>query len=347
MKMTHVGSDGAHSDARGAMNLNWDDIRIFLKLAQLGSIRAVSSETGHSPAAVRNRISDLEAQTSAVLFHRTKKGMILTDTGGRLVAVAENIQRQTHVFATIPTREKAALRSTVRVGITEGLGVFWLAPMLGDLRSGHPDIQFDLKCSMTPPKISELEVDLAIQLDKPTDPNLMVRKIGNLHVVLYAAESYIAAHGAPKSKSDIEKHQFIDIVAPQIRSEKVEEEMTREDKRGFVNIRVNTSSAQFVSVISGLGVTALPTYAPVVSRGLVHVAKDFVLPRDIWLAYHPQAAELSHVRRTIDWVISSFNPAIYPWFREKYIAPAEIESFMATQDRKSLFTPSCALSLAS
>lgn len=345
--MTHVGSENAHLEEPSDMNLNWDDIRLFLKLAQRGSIRAVCSETGQSPAAVRNRIKDLETQTGAVLFYRSKSGLTLTQTGSRLVAVAENIQRQTRVFATLPGREQAALRANVKVGITEGLGVFWLAPMFTELRSKHPDIQFDLRCSMAVPKISELEVDLAIQLEKPTDPNLMVRKIGNLHVVLYASEGYVAEHGAPTSKADIHDFHFIEVEGPQIRSEKVEEEMTKEDKRRFVNLRVNTSSAQFVAALSGLGVTAFPTYVPVVSRGLVHVAQDFVLKREIWLAYHPQSAELSHVRRTIDWIIASFDPVRFPWFRDQYVSPADIEQIMASQKRRSLFTPSFGLSWAS
>ncbi|MCZ8035905.1 MAG: LysR family transcriptional regulator, partial [Novosphingobium sp.] len=179
METTHMGLRSAHAEPQAGVNLNWDDIRLFLKLAERGSIRAVALETGHSPAALRGRINDLEAQTGALLFQRSRTGMTLTETGRRLLVVAEGIQRQARVFATLPGREKAALRASVKVGITEGLGVFWLAPLFSELRHKHPEIQFDLRCSMTLPKISELEVDLAIQLEKPTDPDLMVRKIGS------------------------------------------------------------------------------------------------------------------------------------------------------------------------
>ncbi|MDP3601262.1 MAG: LysR family transcriptional regulator [Bosea sp. (in: a-proteobacteria)] len=340
-----MGLRSAHVEPQAGVNLNWDDIRLFLKLAERGSIRAVALETGHSPAALRGRINDLEAQTGALLFQRSRTGMTLTETGRRLLVVAEGIQRQARVFATLPGREKAALRASVKVGITEGLGVFWLAPLFSELRHKHPEIQFDLRCSMTLPKISELEVDLAIQLEKPTDPDLMVRRIGSLHIVLFASEAYIATHGAPESKTDIHDFHFIEVEGPQIRSERVQEEMTNEDKRRFVNLRVNSSSAQFVAAISGLGVTAFPTYAPVVTQGLVHVAKDFVLKRDIWLAYHPQSATLPHVRRTIDWIVASFDPARFPWFRETYFSPEDIQTFMEERQLRSLVTPAIELNL--
>jgi len=336
-----------HSTPQGEVNFNWDDIRIFLKVAERGSIRSACVETGHTHAFVRNRIKDLENQIGAILFHRSQAGLSLTETGTRLMSVAQNVQRQARVFAAFSGRQQVALRSTVRVGITEGLGVFWLAPMFNELRGKHPDIQFDLRCSMDLPRISELDVDLAIQLEKPTDPDLMVRKIGNLHVVLYASEGYVAEHGAPESKHDVDNYHFIEVVGPQIKSDRVEEEMTATDKRRFVNMRVNTSSAQFIAALSGHGVTAFPTYVPVISRGLVHVAKDFVLKRDIWLAYHPQSAELPHVRRTIDWIISSFDPVRFPWFRDSYVSPEEIAELMDAQNGRSLFTPACTLSFAS
>lgn len=345
--MTHVGSEIAHPGAYGEMGFNWDDIRIFLKVAECKSIRSACMETGHTHTFVRNRLRELENQIGAILFNRQPTGLTLTETGERLTAVARSVQKQARAFAAFSTRQQPELRSTVRVGITEGLGVFWLAPMFNELRGKHPDIQFDLRCSMNLPRISELEVDLAIQLEKPSDPELMVRKIGNLHVVLYASQGYIDQHGAPESKCDIDNFHLIEVVGPQIRSEKVEEEMTTVDKRRFVNMRVNSSSAQFIAALSHHGVTAFPTYVPVISRGLVHVAKDFILQRDIWLAYHPASAELPHVRRTIDWVIECFDPVRFPWFRDTFVSPHDIQNMMAEQGGKSLFTPACALSFVS
>lgn len=345
--MTHVSSETAHPGMHGEMSFNWDDIRIFLKVAECKSIRAACIDTGHTHSFVRNRLKELENQIGAILFHRQPTGLTLTETGERLTTVAKSVQRQARAFAAFSNRRQPELRSVVRVGITEGLGVFWLTPMFNDLRGKHPDIQFDLRCSMELPKISELDVDLAIQLEKPTAPELIVRKIGKLHVVLYASEGYIAKHGAPASKCDIDKFHLIEIVGPQIRSEEVKEKMTSTDKRRFVSLRVNSSSAQFIAALSHHGVSAFPTYVPVVSRGLVHVAQDFVLERDIWLAYHPASGELAHVRRTIDWIISSFDPARFPWFRDQFISPAEIEKMMSEQGGKSLFTPACTLSFAS
>lgn len=343
--MTHVGFETAHPRPATSPDFNWDDMRLFLKVAERGSVRAVSTETGHTHAFIRNRIKALEICAKAVLFSRSNSGLAITEEGQRLLFHARNIQRQ--AAAALAGMRRPELRSTVRLGITEGLGVFWLAPMIGELRSEHPDIQFDLRCSMDLPRISELEVDLAIQLEKPKDPELIVKKIGRLHVVLYASERYIAAHGAPERSADIHNFHFIEVVGPQIRSEQVEETMTTEDKRGFVNLRANSSSAQFIAAMSGLGVTAFPTYVPVISSGLQHVAQDYVLARDIWLAYHPHSADLSHVRRTIDWVIRSFDSIRFPWFKDQYMSPSEIAAFMAGQSRKSLFTPACVLQYAS
>jgi DNA-binding transcriptional LysR family regulator len=317
--------------------INWEDVRLFLAVARLGSIRAAAAETGLSTNALRRRIEHLERETNSVLLARTAKGTTLTEEGEKVRIAGEVMLQQARVLAHVSQRRKPGIRSAVRIGITEGLGTFWLMPKVVEFCKAEPTIQVNLKCEMKPPNIAGLEVDLAVQLDRPTDRDLIVTRLGWLHICLFASDGYVGQYGKPDTRSEVSQHAFVELVADQIPSHKLEDDVTAADKRAFVGLRVNTSSAQVLAVTQGAGVTALPTYARALTSRLVHVAPDFRLRRDIWLAYHPQAAELPHVHKAIKWVKRCFDPTRFPWFREEYLSPDAIAQVLGNDRNEQLF----------
>ncbi|MCA0320887.1 MAG: LysR family transcriptional regulator [Proteobacteria bacterium] len=302
--------------------LNWDDIRLFLSVAQTKSLRAAADEIGLSVNVLRSRIEALERQSNAVLLIRTARGSVLTEEGRRVVSIGEEMLRQAKLFAHFSQRPKPGLRSTVRIGITEGLGTFWLIPRITEFSTAEPSIRCSIKCEMRMPDVSGLEVDFAIQLERPDDPELVVQRLGWLHICLFASRRYVERFGQPATSAEVPQHPYVDLVADQIPT--VEEVITPADKRGFVGIQVNTSSAQVLAVTGGAGIAALPTYARALCPSLIHVARDFALKRDVWLVHNPRAAELMHVRKAINWVKRSFDQARFPWFRQSFIAPDDL-----------------------
>ena len=64
-----------------------------------------------------------------------------------------------------------------------------------------------------------------------------------------------------------------------------------------------------------------------VSYGLVHPCHVRTrLPFDIWLTYHPDSNRIPRVRRLIDWIVESFNPGSFPWFRDEFVHPNDLKS---------------------
>jgi hypothetical protein len=55
------------------------------------------------------------------------------------------------------------------------------------------------------------------------------------------------------------------------------------------------------------------------------------------LAFHPHAAEFDHVRKAIDWVRGAFDNSLYPWFREEFISPAEVEAIAKERGLSPMF----------
>jgi hypothetical protein len=64
-----------------------------------------------------------------------------------------------------------------------------------------------------------------------------------------------------------------------------------------------------------------------------------VHPIDIWMAYHPDAKRIPRVKRTIDWIVQSFDPQRFPWFRDEFIHPDKLaEEYRGDPLVNSLFS---------
>lgn len=314
---TQVDPPAERMDDPGA--LNWEALRVFLKVAELGSVRAAASETGASVNAIRRRIEHLEHQIQAILLVRGPSGVELTEEGERVYAIGADMYRQATLLKRFPVRRSIGASGNVRVGVTEGLGSYWLAPRVPAFRTRHSAIQLDLRCEMRQQDISRLEVDLAIQLEPPEDPNLMVVRLAYLHIGLFAARSYIEKFGAPRSLDELSRFQFVEIAAEQIKVAALKEKVRTDPSFGFVALRTNNSAAHAMAIVRGAGIGALPTYAPLLSSELVSVLPEFELRRDIWLVYPPDIARIDRVKIVMDWVKSIFDPRQQPWFKEERV----------------------------
>src|SRR6187402_3044846 len=72
--------------------MEWDDVRIFLAAARGGSFGEAARSLGVSHPTVGRRIKALEDEAAQPLFRRTKDGLVLTDAGDAVMALAESME---------------------------------------------------------------------------------------------------------------------------------------------------------------------------------------------------------------------------------------------------------------
>ncbi|MBC8067609.1 MAG: LysR family transcriptional regulator [Deltaproteobacteria bacterium] len=74
--------------------MDWDDVRHFLALARLGSVRAAGVQLGVSHSTVLRRVEALEARLATRVFDRNREGYTLTDAGRELLSSAERMEQE-------------------------------------------------------------------------------------------------------------------------------------------------------------------------------------------------------------------------------------------------------------
>ncbi len=304
---------------------DWDAVRVFLEVARRGSFRAAADDLGLSINALRRRISELEHQLGVALLTRHVDGVRTTAEGEEILAAA--LKMESASFGLIRARDRAvpAISGEVHLAVTEGLGTFWLAPRLTEFQRAYPKLLVDLHCAMQSADVLRLEADVAVQLTKPSNPDLKVVKLGRLHSMPFAGRSYIDTYGTPKTLEEALKHRLVLQIADQTATQELFERVfPGTPHNGLVTMRTNVSSAHVWAIAKGAGIGMLPTYVHAIAARIVPIDVDLHFHFDIWLTYHPDVVRIPRIRRMIDWLIESFDPKRFPWFRDEFIHPYDL-----------------------
>jgi DNA-binding transcriptional LysR family regulator len=316
---------------------DWDAARIFLELVRCGSFRSAAERLDLSINVVRRRIDDFERQVGATLFTRDVHGTHLTDEGAMVVSAVERMEAAAFDLMRASSSVNSTISGEVRVAVTEGLGTFWVAPRLVEFQRSYPNILVDLHCAMRSADVSRHEADVAIHLSQPPSLDAKLVRLGRMHLMFFASEQYITAHGAPKSFADLTNHRMVLQSADQTATKELFESFFPGfSQRDLLAMRTNVSSANYWAVANGAGVGVFPTYACALG-GIVPLDIEFRRPFDIWLSYHPGSGRIPRVRRTIDWLVEAFNPAKFPWFKDEFVHPSEFKAVYMGESLTHLF----------
>ena len=119
--------------------MDWDDIRVFLEVAEARSLTVAARHTGLSQPTISRRLKSMEDAIGGALFERFPNRIELTPLGKELIEPAismksgsESIRRRAELF--VRGRPQA-----IRVSTTMSVSQF-LCQHLGSWRSSQPDM---------------------------------------------------------------------------------------------------------------------------------------------------------------------------------------------------------------
>ncbi|CAN7194316.1 LysR family transcriptional regulator [Pseudomonas solani] len=129
--------------------MNLHHLKVFLAVAESGSISGGAERLHISQPAVTREVRELEARLGITLFDRQPRGVTLTEGGLRLHRYAQRI------FA-LEQAAEADLRSfaglddgELRLGASATLGSYLLPDLIARFHARHPEIRVDLQVSNT------------------------------------------------------------------------------------------------------------------------------------------------------------------------------------------------------
>ena len=308
---------------------SWEDLHVFLVCANSGSFRKAAETMGVTNTTVMRAVDRLEHELDFKLFIRHQAGLQLTEEARGIMEDVRQMERLS--FNVLRRAAQSAVNPTgvVRVAVTEGVGTYWVMPKLIEFQSTYPLLTIDLRCAMEAADVARLEADIAIQFDKPERPDLIVTRLGRLHVYPFVSEDYARAHGLPKSIADVRRHRLVQQVAPQLDETAYARALGVESVAGIVGIRTNSSTATLFAVEKGAGIGMLPTCSIALGAPLVAVDVGVRHHLDLWLTYHPDFKSSEKHMVVVEWLRRVFDGRTYACFRDEFIHPNELVTLMA------------------
>src|SRR5580698_6192001 len=328
-QLLHRGAAMTQHRTDEVLDASWDDLKAFLACTKYKSFRNAAEVLGLTSTTLMRRIDRLEERIGCKLFLRDQSGLTLSEEGAAMIADVTGMER--HAFKVFRRASQSSddPAGTVRVAVTEGPGNFWILPRLIDFQKTYRKITVDLRCAMEQADVSRLEADISIQLERPTNPDLIVAKLGRLHIYTFASVEYRDAYGLPTSLADLANHRIVKQHGVQLDETGYARVLGLESLEGIVGISTNSSVAVLYAVERGAGIGFLPTSAIALGAPLVPIDLSINYHMDLWLTYHREFRNSDRHKIVINWLKSIFDPKVYACFRDEFIHPNELVGLMA------------------
>ncbi|WP_193369681.1 LysR family transcriptional regulator [Pelagibius marinus] len=274
--------------------MDWNHLRVFLAVARRSQILAAARGLGLNHATVARRLNALEESLGLPLFERRPSGSTLTEAGERLLQVAERIETEILAIAEDARGQSASLSGVVRVGAPDGLGTFFLAAELGALQEAHPDLVIELVPLPRVFSLSKREADLAICLDPPKEGKLLVSRLTDYTLGVYASRRYLDAHGTPETEEDLADHVVVTGVEDYAYASALDYAgaLSKWARREF---RCASAVGQVEAVRAGVGIGILHDFAVRGAPDLVRILPAISFRRAYYLLSHPETHNLARI----------------------------------------------------
>lgn len=188
---------------------DWNHVRAFLATADGGSFSAAGRALGIAQPTIGRQIAALERELGVSLFERAGQGVALTPTGVELLEHVRSMAESADRVARVAQGQSLALDGPVSVTASEVIATYLLPPLVARLRAQHPGIEVEILASNAPQDLRRREADLAIRNFRPSEPDLVARKIRDAEAHFYATPGYLRALGARPTLADLSRATFI------------------------------------------------------------------------------------------------------------------------------------------
>jgi DNA-binding transcriptional LysR family regulator len=238
-----------------------------------------------------------------------------TDAGRSVLHAAERMEEEMARVQRALTPKPSA-HGPVRVATADVVAENWLRESGPALRQALDGVELFLVPDLPPVDLVRGEADLAIRLERPNREGLVARKLGAVGHGLYAARSYLADQGRPRSAADLSGQQVVLGTGPLARS--AAGAWMNRASRGAATVVLRTESLPVLraAVESGLGLGVLPTGSEELHPELVRLAPLLdVSPLPVWLLMPRKMARSSPVRRVARLIQQGLGAALGRWQR--------------------------------
>ncbi|GAA5214136.1 LysR family transcriptional regulator [Corallincola platygyrae] len=270
------------------MQFDWNRARAFLVTAEEGSLSAAAKVLNMTQPTLSRQVAALEQELGISLFERVGRGLELTPSGEQLLEHVQAMGEAASALSLGARGRTQTLEGDICISATETMAAFVLPTVIQTLREKAPAVNIKIVASNMASDLRRREADIAIRGFRPTEPNLIAKKLGQIQVNFYATAEYLEKLGNPQKPELFHDADFIgfDQNAPYVE---------RLNELGFrltdANFPVTTENhlVHWQLAKQGIGIGAMEQTIGDAEPRVVRVLPDLVpFVGEIWLVVHDE-----------------------------------------------------------
>lgn len=194
-----------------SVKFDWNKARAFLVTAEEGSLSAAARALGMAQPTLGRQVDGLEKELGIVLFERVGRSLTLTPSGLELLDHVRDMGEAAGRVSLTALGQSQVLEGTICISASETYAAVLLPPIIAKLRLREPGIRVEIVVANHASDLRRREADIAIRNFRPTEPDLIAKKIGDAEAILYATPDYIAKIGNPTKPFDLRQADFVNM----------------------------------------------------------------------------------------------------------------------------------------
>ncbi len=268
--------------------IDWDDLRHFLALAQAGTFLGAARQIGVEHATISRRIAALEKDLGRKLVDRRGRRIVLTDDGEQIARHAALVAQQMAVIEQLGRASATEMRGHVRISAPPALSSVLLAKPIAAIRREHPGIEITLVGEKRLASLNRREADIAVRMSRPEDGDYAITKVGEMAFHLYASKAYLET--VPEAQWTFIGYDEGMNASPQ--------QLRLFELAAGRPIAIRSSVLEFQAAAARLGggVVLLPDFAVSDADDLQRIEDENPLRREVWLVVHAEIKDVPAIR---------------------------------------------------
>jgi len=224
-----------------------DDLGVFVRVVEHKSMSGAARQLGVPKSTISRAIARLEDGLRVRLFQRTTRSLAPTDAGQALYA-----EVLPHVDA---------LRAATSVLTPNDVGTLLLADVIGRFCQRYPEVQVEVVLTPRTVDLVAEGIDVAVRAGVLRDSSLVAKKIADTELRLFAAPTYLARRGTPRTAADLATH---DAVLFRAKNGHAKWTLECRAEKSTVDVKGCISGDDFAfllaATVSGAGIALLPRF---------------------------------------------------------------------------------------
>ena len=288
------------------VNFDWNRARAFLVTAEEGSLSAAAKALGVSQPTLGRQVAALEDELSTALFERGGRGLELTRNGLELLAYVRAMGEAASSLSLAATGQAKSIEGEIAISASEITAAYILPPILQRLRYQYPGIRINLVASNEASDLRRRAADIAIRNFRPTEPDLIARKVGEFSATLYARPEILADLPSPLTDG-LCKAPFIGFLSNNERyvGALAQRGLTLREEQ-FV-ARTDSHLVHWQMARTGIGIGMMPVELGDAEPDVERVFEDKVFGGDVWLVSHRELRMNLRVRTVFDFLVAELS----------------------------------------